>query len=198
MKPQRFTKESWLQLGLSELAKKGPEALTIHKICQAAGRTTGSFYHHFGDHAGFISALMKWWNDRYTNDAIKQLEASDNKEKNSTQLGEYVSKLDQRVETGVRHLAQKNPIAAEIVAEVDKMRIGYLTELRERNHKVNHEDAVIMSELEYAAFVGQHVIWKDSPPDHFRKLGQLFEQMAIAHLHQNTNHLPKTDTHRST
>ncbi len=185
MKPQRFTKESWLELGLSQLAEKGPEALTIRKICDAAGRTTGSFYHHFSDHNAFITALLEWWNDRYTNDAVQIVEALSDEEKSSTQLGEYASSLDQRVETGVRHLAQKNHIAAKIVAEVDKIRIDYLTTLRKSHNNISHEDAITMSELEYAAFVGQHVIWKNSPPEHFRALGQLFELMARAYLNQN-------------
>ena len=46
----RLGRDDWLALGLERLAAEGPRALRLENICAAAGRTRGSFYHHFRDH----------------------------------------------------------------------------------------------------------------------------------------------------
>ncbi|MGB0506322.1 MAG: TetR/AcrR family transcriptional regulator, partial [Pikeienuella sp.] len=74
---KRFTREDWLDFGLAQLAKEGPDALSIHPLCKAAGRTIGSFYHHFKDHAGFVDALLARWRKLNTEDVITAIDALD-------------------------------------------------------------------------------------------------------------------------
>lgn len=74
---KRFRKSDWLALGLQELASKGPAALRIKDLCAAVGKTIGSFYHHFEDQAAFVDALLKHWQETFTQPVIDALEEID-------------------------------------------------------------------------------------------------------------------------
>lgn len=55
----RFGRAEWLAIGRDALREGGPEALTIEALTRRAGKTRGSFYHHFPDHAGFARTLAE-------------------------------------------------------------------------------------------------------------------------------------------
>ena len=46
------------------MADGDPSQVTIDALCKRVGATSGSFYHHFGSHAGFVEALVADWVDR--------------------------------------------------------------------------------------------------------------------------------------
>ena len=43
------------------LSEEGPPALSLERLTEAAGRTKGSFYHHFQGRDGFLAALVAHW-----------------------------------------------------------------------------------------------------------------------------------------
>ncbi len=57
----RFGREDWLALGRAILATEGSSSLTIEALTARAGKTRGSFYHHFRDRAAFVAALAEAW-----------------------------------------------------------------------------------------------------------------------------------------
>lgn len=57
----RVRRDDWIQTGLKLLAEEGEHALTVHRLCEVMGKTTGSYYHHFIDHGGFRSVLIAHW-----------------------------------------------------------------------------------------------------------------------------------------
>src|ERR1700761_9402984 len=59
----RLSKADWLILGQRLLSEEGPSGLGIDRLTQAAGRTKGSFYHHFQGRDDFLTALMAHWRE---------------------------------------------------------------------------------------------------------------------------------------
>src|SRR5471030_1018853 len=57
----RFAKSDWLGLGERLLSQEGPDALCLERLTESAGRTKGSFYHHFRGRDGFLAALAEHW-----------------------------------------------------------------------------------------------------------------------------------------
>lgn len=84
---------------------------------------------------------------------------------------------DQAVDIGIRNFAHHNTRAAKIVSDVDMERITFLAQLYEKRFQMPSEQARRLAELEYAAFVGTQVIWKNGDLAHGQSLSDLFEQM---------------------
>src|ERR1700756_1737034 len=60
---RRFSREDWLALGEQRLSTEGPGALSLERLTGAAGRTKGSFYHHFQSRDEFLAALVDRWRE---------------------------------------------------------------------------------------------------------------------------------------
>jgi AcrR family transcriptional regulator len=179
---KRFSREDWLDFGLAQLAEGGPEALSIHRFCEAAERTIGSFYHHFTDRPGFTTAMLARWRKLNTEDVIAAVDQFDDPVKQSAQLNAIAIALNQPVELGVRLLAGQSKRAAVAVAEVDQMRIDHLAGLHRAISGLSAELALDMARLEYASFVGGQVIWRENAAKHGPRLAALFEAMARAYV----------------
>lgn len=178
MSRRRFSRDDWLDFGLAQLADGGPEALSVHPLCQAAGRTIGSFYHHFDDHAGFVDAMLARWRKLNTDDVIAETDDLSDPVERSARLNAVAIALNQPVELGVRLLAAQNRRAAAAVAEADEARMAHLAGLHQAISGLDAELAMDMARLEYAGFVGGQVIWRERAAEHGPRLAALFEAMA--------------------
>ncbi len=184
MSKKRFRREDWLEFGLVRLGEEGPDALRLTELCAAAGRTIGSFYHHFKDQSGFFEALMAHWRQRNSQDVIAEIDAIPDAQKQAEKLDVIAASMNQAAEIGVRQLANQNAMAAEVLAQVDQMRIGYLAALYARRLSLEPEAARSLAELEYAAFVGTQVIWKGGSLEHGKGLSDLFQRMVASHYQE--------------
>ena len=54
----RFSKTHWLELGQALLKFEGPGALTLERLTESAGKTRGSFYHHFKSKDDILDAVI--------------------------------------------------------------------------------------------------------------------------------------------
>lgn len=154
---KRFSKSDWLHFGLAELATSGPEALRIKELCAAAGKTIGSFYHHFEDQAAFIDALMEHWHETFTQPVIDALEEIDDAQERAQELSDLATSLDPSIEVNIRLLASQNTRVQQAVESVDHERIAYVKKMYAKRFSIGAEEAGILAKLEYAAFVGaQH------------------------------------------
>ncbi|AUR05907.1 transcriptional regulator, TetR family (plasmid) [Phaeobacter inhibens] len=159
---KHFKKSDWLALGLQELASKGPEALRVKKLCAEAGKTIGSFYHHFEDQAAFIDALLRHWQETFTQPVIDALEEIVDARQRARELSDLATKLDPSIEVGVRLLASQNARVQQAVERVDGLRITYVTQMYAKRFGISADEARLLAQLEYAAFVGaQHVFRKN-------------------------------------
>ncbi|MGJ4965910.1 TetR/AcrR family transcriptional regulator [Bradyrhizobium oligotrophicum] len=52
------TEDQILSAAAEILERQGPEAVTTRAVCQAAGVTAPTLYHHFGDKSGLLRALV--------------------------------------------------------------------------------------------------------------------------------------------
>lgn len=176
----RFSRQAWLELGLDQLRAMGPAGLTVDQLCGAAGRTRGSFYHHFEDHDAFIRALMEWWKTRNTDDLIDQALQQERTVDRFETLNTLTAALDHHLEARVRQLAQSQPAAAEIVSQVDEIRISFVAALYKEFDRNTAKTARRFAQLEYAVFVGMQMIWPDRPAKELESLGKLYGKMAAS------------------
>jgi AcrR family transcriptional regulator len=154
----RWQASDWVEHALGELKERGPQGLILDALCTSAGRTRGSLYHHFPDHQALLTAVVTHWRERYTEDVIRAVRADALRGSRATaRLNDLASALDFAVEVGVRRLAASYPSLATAIAEADRRRIAFLTELR-RESGFTPKDARAAAELEYAAYIGaQHL-----------------------------------------
>ena len=157
--PTRLSRTDWLSLGLQHLAKAGPEGLTIEKLTALAGKTKGSFYHHFEDQPAFIKALLDYWRETHTERIIQSADEAATPEARKRVLSALVASLDLEIESAIRRLAAVTPIARQIVTKVDQRRITYMTELNATRRNLSAEEARAISEVEYASFVGAQLVF---------------------------------------
>ncbi|MCA8899705.1 MAG: TetR/AcrR family transcriptional regulator [Hyphomonas sp.] len=149
----RFSRDDWLALGARLLAEEGPEALTLERLTDAAGRTRGSFYHHFAGREAFLTALMDWWRAQVIDALASRLEGQSDPAAIRALLRDLPMEWDTRFELGVRRLAAREPVVEAALRELDEARIqglaGILSVLRP-----DVEDAYSMAFIQYAATVG--------------------------------------------
>lgn len=131
MMETRYNLEEWLEHALEALANKGPEILSIQRLCGYLGVSRGSFYWHFKNRDDFIQKLVQFWVRRMTNaviDAAKELEG--NPQETLMFLTEKIIDTDaSRYDIPIRAWAATNPVAAAAVKRADKARYAILKEL---------------------------------------------------------------------
>lgn len=169
----RWSRIDWVDHALTQLARHGPEGITIDALCTSAKRTRGSLYHHFAEHDELLRAVVDHWRERYTEALIREVDAAGlDGATSASRLNDLATALDFDVEVGVRRLAASRPWIREAVHAADRQRISYLASLW-RRQGVSTKDARVLAELEYAAFVGvQHL----SPLFTARRLGELYRR----------------------
>lgn len=160
---RRFARGDWLTLGLAALAEAGPEALTIEALCARAGRTRGSFYHHFETIEAYLAALAEHWREQYTEEVIRRAETRGNAARKLDHLNTLAADLDARVEQGMRRLAAGDERVRATCRAVDARRIAYLAGLYEQSGRYSAHEAEALARIEYAAFIGFQVIAPDTP-----------------------------------
>lgn len=171
MAAKRFSRNDWLQLGLSRLARGGPSALTIEELCAQANKTRGSFYFHFENVEAFLVELAEHWQESYTQALIEgAIPTTDRNDK----LNLLVGRLDLALESGIRQLAVVNNAVGEIVREADSQRVDWLGSLYAQGKSWDPQEAKNLAKIEYAAFTGFRLIDPDLSPADARKLYEAF------------------------
>lgn len=138
---KRWTRDAWLEHGERQLKAEGAQGLTLERLCLSAGRTRGSFYHHFASTDAFVAALLDRWRARDT-DGIGEatLAAADPVERRRV-LRRLTAEIDHTLEMAVRRLAETDPRHARRVEEADARREAVLAELLEREFAVGAQRA---------------------------------------------------------
>lgn len=154
----RLTDDAWLALGLVALADAGPEALTIEALCLRADRSKGSFYHHFETIAAYRERLVAYWRERDTEQIIRLSSAHRDATGQLDALNRLTSHLDMRLEQAMRRLGAQDPTVAAVVRDVDRRRTGFLVQLHLATGDFAPDDAELIAQVSYAAFVGFQVI----------------------------------------
>jgi len=149
----RFKKEDWLALGARLLSEEGAGALTIERLTEAAGRTRGSFYHHFADRDAFVRALMERWRVEVIDEWGARYQQAASPAEVRGLMREQPMQLDLAFERAARRWAASEPIVRAALDEVDRKRIEGLTCF------ISHlrpevDDPAAAAFVQYAALVG--------------------------------------------
>ncbi|MCH9808743.1 MAG: TetR/AcrR family transcriptional regulator [Alphaproteobacteria bacterium] len=171
----RLSRLDWLNIGLRELARQGSDGLQLEALCQAAGKTRGSFYHHFKDHHAFCEALMEHWKSRNTDEIIAYVEREAGSGGKREVLNALVARLDPTEEVAVRRFAAIEPVAKAAVEVVDRKRIDYLVQIVAEEFGVEPGNARLLAEFQYALFIGYQSLFPDVGEKKYRQVGRLVE-----------------------
>src|SRR6186997_2442817 len=71
----RLSKSDWIDHGLNTLTEQGPGGLKVGPMATRLKVSRGSFYWHFRDIADFRAALLHAWQERLTEQVIRNLDA---------------------------------------------------------------------------------------------------------------------------
>lgn len=156
----RFGREDWLDLGLTLLSRRGPEALTLERLTEAASKTRGSFYHHFADHAAFLAALGARWRETSTEAPIAAVETRSAKRPEA--LARRTASIDHALERNLRKLAASEPVVAREIKRVDEARIAYLVRLFRDDLGLPPAEALARARIQHAYFVGAQMVFPDA------------------------------------
>ncbi|WP_282605013.1 TetR/AcrR family transcriptional regulator [Pelagibius sp. Alg239-R121] len=179
-KAKRLGRQDWLEIGLRQLATAGPGALRIDRLCGAANKTRGSFYHHFEDRAVFVTAMLDHWSQHHTEAVIREVERHDDPRAKRAALNQLAAALDQGVETAIRRMAATDQAARNAVERVDGRRIGYLAEINAQEFDLPDSDAALLAEVEYATFVGYQNLFPAAGQERYERVGRLLDVMVRA------------------
>ncbi len=137
----RWRREDWVAWGAECLRIGGPEAMTLEHLCARAGRTKGSFYHHFDTTEEFVVAVAEHWRQSETDGVARLVFEVSGARDSLKRLAQLSVAIDHRLELGVRALAVGSSAVAKIVREADRERENILTTLLSRGYGLNQEQA---------------------------------------------------------
>jgi len=171
---KRFSKTDWLDLGLSILAENGSTALRIDALCAAAGRTKGSYYHHFSGREEFTTELLNHWQHKLTEVVISETERQSDPVEKLITLNRITDELDMGVETALRRWAGTEPNVADAIAKVDKRRIEYVASLLMQAKDIPSQQAIDLAVMNYASLIGTQLMFTPINRERRQRIAQLY------------------------
>lgn len=154
----RMTKAGWIALGRAALAEAGPGALTVEALTARAGKTRGSFYHHFAAHGDFLAALARDWRESPGPDDAVAL----------------------AVERGLRALARGDAAVAAGIAAADADRLARLRAAEADPDSAAAADYAAIRQALRIGLVGDPAIG----PERMARLLRLADEMIETHWHE--------------
>jgi len=161
---RQFRRQDWIDLGLELAAVETPDAMTLEAVCAAAGKTRGSFYHHFPAHADFLDAVAQRWLQRDTEDIIANNAPAGSLGNQLDRLNKMTAALDPRLERGIRQLAAAYPALDRYVTIADTRRKDHIQSLYVSAGAADRKTAERLAALIYAAFVGFAFVEPEASP----------------------------------
>ncbi|MDX1737688.1 MAG: TetR/AcrR family transcriptional regulator [Alphaproteobacteria bacterium] len=186
-KKRRFTKQDWLEFGLKTISEHGSEAVKLANICNLAGLTRGSFYHHFSTHDLFLTEVAELWLTWQTGDIISEvsqlsIDTKSDTENREERLTNLALQIDYSLELGIRELSRKSEAVRQVVRRADHSRVEFLKELYIEKYNLDEATARKHAVLEYAAFNGAILLHENINREEQRELSDLFSQMTCNFL----------------
>ncbi len=125
----------WVRAGMKILAQSGVDMVLIPPLAKELGVTKGSFYWHFASREELLMKLIEEWRQHATLRVIDIVERTGVSAQEKIRLIAFIgtnSPIDEfggAVELAVRNWARVNPTVRKVVADVDRQRLNYLTQL---------------------------------------------------------------------
>jgi AcrR family transcriptional regulator len=147
-------------------------------LCVALQKTKGSFYHHFRDMDGYLTALLGHWEEELTEAPIRATGREPDPLERGARLASVVRGLDHRLDCAVRAWALRDERARAAMERVDRRRIDYIAELYRES---GWRQPRLLAELRYLAFVGAQQTGVFASPARAARLAQTLHK-ALAWL----------------
>jgi len=153
----RLTKSDCVEHGLRTLAHHGANALKVGPIATQLKVSRGSFYWHFQDIADFRSQVLQCWQERTTEQVIRDLEAAKAEPNRLKHLIRRAFVTKRGLERAVRSWAAEDRDVAATVAAVDTRRVSYIAEMLVAAG-VERRRALPRATFIYWAYLGQPIV----------------------------------------
>lgn len=153
----RLTKSAWIDHGLRTLASEGPNALKVGPMAAKLEVSRGSFYWHFRDIADFRTQVLRSWQERMTDQVIRELETAKAKPDRLKHLMQRAFVEKPRLDRAIRAWAAEDEEVARIVASVDARRVAYIAKLLVAAG-VESRRAPPRAAFMYWAYLGQAIV----------------------------------------
>jgi AcrR family transcriptional regulator len=125
--PEGLSRSAYYEAGLELLAEGGHAGLTIAALCERLGVTKGSFYHHFGDMAEYVSLLLDHWEAEHATRLIALSESVTDPEERFDVLEGIAVGLPHGAEAAIRAWSWNSDVVAAAQQRVDRARLQHLT-----------------------------------------------------------------------
>ena len=153
----RLTKPDWITHGLRTLANDGANALKVGPMAAKLKVSRGSFYWHFRDIADFRSQLLRSWQERSTDQIIRELEAGKAEPDRLKHLTKRAFAAKRDLDRAIRSWAAEDEDVAKIVASVDARRVAYIAKMLVAAG-VESKKALPRAAFMYWAYLGQAIV----------------------------------------
>lgn len=137
----RWSRSDWVEMAVEQLKSDGAAGLTVDALCLAAGRTKGSFYHHFPTIEALLVDVAQRWRRTETDQIGALALAETDPRKGLRALARRSERMDHRLEIGVRDLVARSPDVAALVREADRAREGIIADLLGRAYALSDDEA---------------------------------------------------------
>lgn len=148
-----MTRQEWLAIAERVLVQRGPSALTIDELTRRAGVTKGSFYHHFGGQPGFVDAFLEHLAHLGFDEVVARLDTHEPALDQLRQLAGLIAEHDPALERAVRRWGVISPAVADLLREVDRMRLDLWQQMFARVTG-DEELALRLARLNLALYLG--------------------------------------------
>lgn len=111
------------------LGDEGQAGLKIVPLCRAVGVTSGSFYHHFGSWAGFVEAMLEFWEAEQTQRLLALVGEVDDPWERVVVLKNLAVTVPHEAEAAIRAWGRTDPAVGRAQRRVDAARIEGLREV---------------------------------------------------------------------
>ena len=175
MTKERLSKESWVAAGFRALADQGPSAIQINALAKTLGATKGSFYWHFASLADFKAAMLDLWHAKAAIEVMEQVEQLESPQaKLDALLTEAARSAPEeyggrKIQPAMRAWALSDADVAASLANLDKMRLGFIETLLSELGLHN----AALAQLIYGAYIGLDDLDSKGRADIFAGLGEL-------------------------
>lgn len=156
----RLTRDDWLDAAHAAVVEGGFDQLRVLTIAKALRVSRGSFYWHFSGQAELLAELLaRWYQQQVAVDAALQAQVAEDPQQDlelvlETALAQIGPRLEHmRFELALRGLGRRDAAVAQMLAEVDALRMGLFERkfLRLTGHA---QRAAELAALFYLALVG--------------------------------------------
>lgn len=153
----RLTKANWIEQGLRTLASDGANALKVGPMATNLKVSRGSFYWHFRDIVDFRSQVLRSWQERATEQVIRDLEAVKAEPDRLKHLMRRAFVTKRRLDQAIRSWAAEDKDVASVVAAVDTRRVSYIAKILIAAG-VESRRALPRAAFMYWAYLGQPIV----------------------------------------